>query len=234
MGEHTDGAFASLKGKKAFITGAGRGIGRRIREEMEGAGVYVEAPGRSELDLEDRGSIRKYLEKNGEIEADIFIHCAGLNKTAGIDEINMALVDRVFQVNLFSAIELLRSTVPYMRKNGWGRVLLISSLYSIVSREGRIAYSASKNALTGLSKTLTLELAPYNILTNCLAPGYVLTDMTYRNLTTEEIRDIQGRIPTGRFQSEEEIANAAMFLCSDLNQSITGQLIAVDGGFICR
>ena len=81
---------------------------------------------------------------------------------------------------------------------------------------------------------MTLELAPYNVLTNCVAPGYVLTDMTKQNLTAQEIKDIESKIPTGRFQSEQDIANLALFLCSDLNQSITGQLIAVDGGFICR
>ena len=97
-----------------------------------------------------------------------------------------------------------------------------------------MAYSMSKNALTGLAKTLSLELGQYNILTNCVAPGYVMTDMTRKNLSMQEIEQIRESIPTKRFQSGQDIANIVMFLCSEMNQSITGQLIAVDGGFTCK
>lgn len=226
--------LCSLNGKRVLITGASRGIGRRIWEAFECAGASVLAPDRSEMDLSSQESIMAYIERQAPLEIDIFIHSAGLNKTAGICDIEMSLMEQVFQVNVYSAVTLLRSVVPHMKAQSWGRVLLISSLYSIISREERSAYSASKNALTGLAKTLTLELAPCNILTNCVAPGYVLTDMTRQNLSPQEIAEIERKTPTGRLQQEEEIANLALFLCSDLNQSITGQLIAVDGGFICR
>ncbi len=230
----SESAFSSLVGKKALITGASRGIGLCIKENLENVGARVLAPSRSEMDLSNPKSIQEYISSHKPFKADIFIHCAGLNRIAGILEIERSLLEQVFQVNFYSAVSLLREMTPYMQGQGWGRILLVSSLYSIVSRENRIAYSTSKNALTGLAKTLTLELAPYNVLTNCVAPGYVLTDMTKQNLTAQEIKDIESKIPTGRFQSEQDIANLALFLCSDLNQSITGQLIAVDGGFICR
>ena len=144
------------------------------------------------------------------------------------------MLSRVYDVNLFAPIHLLKAFCQNMQENKWGRIVFISSLYGIVSRERRIAYSSSKNALTGLCKSLAIELGENNILVNCVAPGYVMTDMTRKNLSETEIKNIESQMPTHRFQTTEDIANLTAFLCSDLNQSITGQLIAVDGGFICK
>lgn len=227
-------SFPTLYGRRVFITGASRGIGRCVKKSFEASRAQVLSPGRAEMDMSSPESVQEYIAQNGPLEADIFVHCAGINRLAGIDEIEQSLLEEVFQVNLYSAVSLLNAIASGMRERGWGRIVLISSLYSIVSKERRIAYSASKNALTGLAKTLTLELAPYNILTNCVAPGYIMTDMTKQNLSASDIESIQEKIPTGRFQSEQDVANLVMFLSSDLNQSITGQLIAVDGGFLCR
>lgn len=218
----------------AFLTGGSRGIGKAIKESLEKAGISVIAPAREELDLSNSESITKYLENNKNLTTDIFIHCAGINELAGIEEISQELILRVFQVNYNSAVQLLNSFVPSMKKKEYGKIVFVSSLYGIVSRERRIAYSSSKNALNGLCKSLALELAPYNILVNSVAPGYVMTDMTKKNLSEEEIGNIEKNIPTGRFQSEEEIAEAVTFFCSEKNKSITGQLLAVDGGFLCR
>ncbi len=230
MGDFMDYGF---NGKVAFVTGGSRGIGRSICEVLEAEGAKVIAPSRSELDLSDSESIRNYI-SNNETKCDIFIHSAGINELAGINDINEEIIHRVFQVNYTSALMLIKAFAGYMKDNKWGRILLVSSLYSIVSREERIAYSSSKNALNGLCKTLALELAPFNILINEVAPGYVMTDMTRKNLSDEDIVEISKKIPTGRFQESEEIANAAAFLCSDKNRSITGQNLAVDGGFLCR
>ena len=121
-----------------------------------------------------------------------------------------------------------------MKEKEFGRIVFISSLYGSVSRERRIAYSSSKHALNGLTKTMALELAPYQITVNCVAPGYVMTEMTRKNLSDEDIKEITKMIPTGKFQEPEEVANTTLFLCSEENKSITGQYIAVDGGFLCR
>lgn len=220
--------------KTVFLTGGSRGIGKKIGEVLEGNGAEVIAPERRELDLSSSASIEKYIKANQDFSPDIFVHCAGINKLAGIEEISRDILEEVFQVNYFSAVELLKAFSGGMRKRQWGRIIFVSSLYSMVSRERRIAYSSSKNALTGLMKTLTLELASDNILVNAVAPGYVMTEMTKRNLSKEEIQSIEASIPTGKFQEEVDIANLVAFLCSDLNRSITGQLIGVDGGFTCR
>lgn len=223
-----------LSGKTAFVTGGSRGIGKTIVEVLQSGGACVLAPTRSELDLSDFSSIDAYLKKQKDLKVDIFIHCAGINELAGINEISQDLLSKVYSVNLFAPIHLLKAVCPNMQNNKWGRIVLISSLYGIVSKERRIAYSSSKNALTGLCKSLAIELGENNILVNCVAPGYVMTDMTRKNLSEAEIKNIETQMPTHRFQTAEDIANLIAFLCSDLNQSITGQLIAVDGGFTCK
>lgn len=224
----------NLSGKTAFVTGGSRGIGKTIVEVLQSGGANVVAPTRSELDLSDLPSIETYFKKQKGLKVDIFIHCAGINELAGINEISQDLLSRVYDVNLFAPIHLLNAFSPNMQENKWGRIVFISSLYGIISKERRIAYSSSKNALTGLCKSLAIELGESNILVNCVAPGYVMTDMTRKNLSEVEIKTIESQMPTHRFQSTEDIANLTAFLCSDLNQSITGQLIAVDGGFTCK
>lgn len=217
-----------------FLTGAGRGIGKRIKEMFIENGAEVIAPTHEELDLADAHAVKEYLETYNKKNPDIFIHCAGINKLAGIEDVDQRLLQDVMQVNCFSAVQLLNGFIPKMKKQEYGRIVFISSLYAKISREKRIAYSASKNAITGIMKSIALETAPYNILLNAVAPGYVMTDMTKKNLNDQEIQDIQRKIPTGRFQTEADIASLIFFLCSQFNQSITGQLISVDGGFTCR
>lgn len=219
--------------KTVFLTGGSRGIGKKIKALFSENGAKVIAPERRQLDLSEVESIDKYLERQ-DLAVDIFVHCAGINELAGIQEIDIELLNKVFQVNYNAPVMLMKRFVRNMKEQKWGRVIFISSLYAIISKERRIAYSSSKNALTGLMKTLALELASQNILVNAVAPGYVMTDMSKKNLSIQDIQNIEKNIPTGRFQTEEEIANMVAFLCSDLNSSITGQLIAVDGGFTCK
>lgn len=223
----------SFKNKKVFITGASRGIGKEICLCFKKNGADVIAPDRNELDLADPDSINNYIEKK-DLDVDVFVHCAGINILAGIDEITEENYKETFQVNVFSAIKLIQEAVKKMKEKNEGKIIFISSLYSEVSKERRISYSASKNAITGITKTLALELAPDNIMVNAIAPGYVMTDMTKKNLSAEYIKEIVKNIPTGRFQTEREIADMVMFLASEMNKSITGQLINVDGGFLCR
>lgn len=224
----------SFEGKNIFLTGSSKGIGKEIKNRFIENGANVISPLRDELDLSLSDSVKKYIEKNKDLNIDIFIHCAGLNLLAGIENIDKTILEDVYNVNVFSSIELLKAFVPYMKNNEYGKIVFISSLYSVVSRENRIAYSSSKSALLGLTRTLALELAPFNILVNSVAPGYVFTEMTQKNLSEREIEDIKKLIPTGRFQNAGEIADAVCFLASDNNKSITGQQLIVDGGFVCR
>ena len=226
--------MSSFDNKIVFITGAGRGIGRAIKESFEEHGAKVIAPERSALDLANPKSVYKYCEMYNDDDPDIFIHCAGLNILSGIEEIKQYDFEEICRVNLFSGIELFKRFVPEMKRNQNGKAIFISSLYGIVSKERRIAYSSSKHAIIGAVKSLALELAPYNIMVNSVAPGYVMTDMTKNNLSSDEINKLCKDIPTHRFQEEQEIADAVMFLCGSRNKSITGQVLVIDGGFLCR
>ena len=223
-----------LQGKIAFVTGGSRGIGNAIVKVLQDCGADLIAPKRKELDLSNLDSVDAYIRQHKDMKVDVFVHCAGINELAGINEISQDLLSRVYDVNLFAPIHLIQAFCPHMQSNKWGRIVVVSSIYGIVSRERRIAYSSSKNALSGLCKSLAIEVGCDNILVNCVAPGYVMTDMTKKNLSEEEIAYLEQQMPTKRLQTTEDIANLIAFLCSDLNQSITGQLVAVDGGFTCK
>lgn len=220
--------------KEIFLTGGSRGIGKKIKEMFEKNGAKVISPDIDELDLSQPECIEKYLNENPNLEPDVFIHCAGINKLSGIEQIKMEEMEEIFHVNCFAPVQLLSKIVSLMKRKPDGHIIFISSLYALIGKERRIAYSSSKAALTGLTKTLALELAPFNIMVNAVAPGYVMTEMTRKNLSDAEQKEIKSAIPTGRFQTEEEIAELVLFLSSNLNASITGQIIAVDGGFTAK
>jgi 3-oxoacyl-[acyl-carrier protein] reductase len=223
----------SFNGKQIFITGGSRGIGKTIAEQFCISGGKVIAPTHGELDLNDVSSINNYMVAN-KFEPSIIIFNAAINNKLSLENISEKDLIETFQINLFSSIQILKHFLPNMKKERRGKIIFISSLYAIVSKENRVLYSSSKNSVTGLMKTLSLELADFNILVNAVAPGYVMTDMTRKNLSSGEISEILNLIPTKKFQTEAEIANLVMFLASEYNQNITGQLIAVDGGFLCR
>ncbi|MFI3177257.1 MAG: SDR family oxidoreductase [Eubacteriales bacterium] len=223
-----------FSGKTVFLTGGARGIGHDIKVLLEELGATVIAPTRSELDLSIPEQIEDYIHRNQTLEVDIFIHCAGMNQLASLHELDQNVFHKTFQVNYFSAVRLSQYFAEHMRKRAFGRIIFISSIYALVSRERRLQYTSSKTAITGLVKTLAIEEGINNILVNAVAPGYVMTEMTLQNLSQEEIQDLTEMIPTRKLQTVRDISNLVAFLASDFNQSITGQLIAVDGGFTCR
>jgi 3-oxoacyl-[acyl-carrier protein] reductase len=118
-----------------------------------------------------------------------------------------------------------------MVQNKWGRIVNISSIYSIISRKGRAAYSASKAGLNGFTRTAALEYAGEGILVNSVCPGFVDTDLTRQNNTREQLAELTNHVPLRKLGSPDEIANFVYFLGSEQNQFITGQTIPIDGGF---
>jgi len=219
------------KSRVAFISGASRGIGQAIKTTFEQNEIEVIAPRRCELDLADPQSIRNYF-LNVPRDVDIVVNCAGINILSSFEQLNMDEMHQVFQTNFFSAVQILQEFLPGMRERHYGRIVNIESLYSLISKEKRISYAASKSALSGLTKTLAVEYGRHNVLVNAVLPGYVLTEMTEKNLTELDIQRIVGRIPLGRLAHPDEIAELVLFLCSDKNSYVTGQLIVADGGFI--
>jgi 3-oxoacyl-[acyl-carrier protein] reductase len=143
----------------------------------------------------------------------------------------MQQIHDVFQTNFFGAVELLHGIMPGMKDRRYGRVVNVESVYAIISREKRLSYASSKSALSGLTRTLAVEYGKHNILVNAVLPGYVLTEMTQKNLSQSEIERIKERIPLGRLAQPEEIARLISFLSSDQNSYVNGQMIVADGGF---
>ncbi len=216
-----------------FLTGGSGDIGSAIKDCFEKNGYNVISPAHSELDLSEKKSIDNYF-KNNIAEYDVFIHCAGFNAPALIENLTEENLYKTAEINYFSFIKIMSFLLPYMLKNSYGKVLAVSSLYGSVARCGRLAYVSSKHALEGTIKTYAAEFGRSNILFNCLSPGFVDTKMTRKNNSEEKIRKMIERIPLNRLATTVDIAQTAYYLCSDGNTYITGQNIIVDGGFMAE
>jgi 3-oxoacyl-[acyl-carrier protein] reductase len=222
-----------VKNLNALVTGASRGIGAAIAKRMCAANINVLTPSRRQLDLSSNESIDAFLSRL-DVPIDILINNAGINIIAHVIEVSDQNIKNTLQVNLVAPLRLIRGIIPQMMQNRFGRIVNISSIWGMVSKPGRVTYSVSKTGLNGLTRTLALELAPYNILVNAVAPGYTNTELTKMNNTDDQIEEIKKLIPLGRLAEPEEIAEVVYFLCSEANRYITGQVILADGGFSCQ
>ena len=217
--------------KTVLITGASRGIGRATAEILEETNSYnILVPNRSELELTDSSSIDGFLRRNSNI--DIIINNAGINNIDYIQDVKDAEINSMFLTNIIAPIKLIRGIVPHMMEKYYGRIVNISSIWGITSKEKRSIYSATKFGINGIIKTLAKELGKYNILVNSICPGYVNTEMTKKNVTEIDKKEILKSIPLNRFAEPIEIGCLVKFLISDENTYITGQSIIIDGGFI--
>ncbi len=217
--------------RRALITGGSRGIGKAISEKFQACGYEVITPSRQELDLTSAESIEAYINKNKEVYFDVIVNNAGINDIHAIEEITDDELERMMATNLVAPIKILRGFTGMMKKNHYGRIVNIGSIWAVVSKGGRCVYSATKNGIHGVTNTLAVELAADNILVNTVCPGFTLTELTRKNNTQEEIEAISKDIPMGRMAEPKEIAEVVYFLCSEQNTYLTGQKITVDGGF---
>jgi 3-oxoacyl-[acyl-carrier protein] reductase len=220
-----------MKEKHVLVTGATGGIGGAIVTRLaEERGYRVHTPTRAELDLASETSITNYF--RGFSDFDIVINNAGVNMPKCIDEIDHDQIDSSLKINLVAPLLIIRESVPHMKRQGFGRIINVSSIWGIRSKEKRTLYSATKFGLNGITKSIARELGPYNILVNSICPGYVNTALTRKNLTPEEQENIKREIPLRRFAEPEEIAESIAFLVSEGNSYMTGQTLIVDGGFL--
>ncbi|MBI5122328.1 SDR family oxidoreductase [Candidatus Roizmanbacteria bacterium] len=219
--------------KTAFITGAARGIGEAIYNKLKIENYKIVAPTRDELDLSNNTSMYRYIETHKNLKVDILINNAGINLPTWIDELTDENIEKHIQINLASPIKLISAFVPNMKKNKWGRIINISSIFGIVARGKQTMYTATKHGINGVTKALALELGPYNILVNSVCPGFTNTDLIKRN-APEKNALLAKDIPLGRFAEPEEIAELVLFLISEKNTYINGQCLTIDGGFTCK
>jgi len=247
-----------LSGRAALVTGGSRGLGKAIARALAQAGADVIIASRQEKDLaraaeEIRGDLGVRVEcavadlarrdqvqqlahtalgKLGKI--DILFANAGDNRPQPIDEVRDEDWDRLLELNVSGCMALTRALVPGMKSRRWGRIVYTSSVMALGSKEGRSAYSASKAALLGLARAAALDLGPFGITVNCIAPGPFATELPMSILSPEEQEAFARRTALGRWGQPDELAGPALLLASDAGSYITGAVLVVDGGILCR
>jgi 3-oxoacyl-[acyl-carrier protein] reductase len=220
--------------KTVLITGGARGIGATIAERFQARDYEVWKPSRTELDLSSAESLEAFIAGEGSRSIDVLINNAGINILNSIATLDGTVWQTMLQVNLTAPMRLTQAFLPGMKERQRGKILNVSSIFSLVAREKRVAYSMTKAALNAFTRSLTVEYGRFGIIANSLCPGYVDSALTRQNNSAQEIDAIGGSIPSRRLAQPEEIARVAFFLCSDENTYINGQEIVADGGFVCQ
>ena len=244
-----------LENKTAIITGATRGIGRGIAVEFanQGANVAftysssVDAANALETELNALGIKAKGYQSNAaefdtaqelakEIlkefgSIDVLVNNAGITKDNLLMRISEDDFDKVIQVNLKSVFNMTKAVIRPMMKQRAGSIINMSSVVGLKGNAGQSNYAASKAGILGFSKSVALELGSRNIRSNVIAPGFIETEMTGK-LDEATVQSWRDAIPLKRGGSPEDIANACVFLASDMSSYITGQTLSVDGGML--
>ena len=245
-----------LEGKVALVTGAGRGIGKAIAlrfaqeganvaftdlavneaveetvKEIEAMGVKAKAYASNAANFDETHEVVKQIvEDFGRI--DVLVNNAGITKDGLMMRMSEAKWDAVINVNLKSAFNFIHAVTPVMAKQRGGSIINMSSVVGVSGNAGQCNYSASKAGMIGLAKSIAKEMGPRGIRANCIAPGFIITDMT--NQLSQEIKDQWAQqIPMRRGGTPEDVANVALFLASDLSSYVSGQTIHCCGAMNC-
>ncbi len=247
-----------LSGKVALVTGGSKGLGKAMARGFAEAGADVVISSRHENELraaldeilqgpgrrgryvvadmrrrEDVSRLaRTALEQMGRV--DVLVNNAGTNKPQPIDAITDEVWDDVLEINLSSVMALTRALVPQMKERRWGRIIHISSVMGFLSKEKRNIYSATKSALIGLARASALDLGPFGITVNCIAPGPFLTDLPGGLLSDAEKKAFADHTALGRWGDPRELVGPALLLASDAGSYVTGETLVVDGGYLTR
>ena len=228
--------------KKVFVTGCTRGIGKSISEYFQEKGLIVFGTGTTSLapswvdryeafDFSEMSSLEECVGFISQVKPDILINNAGINQNRPFLEIPVELFSKIQRVNLLAPMMLSQAAIPAMLEVKWGRIVNMSSIWGKISKEHRASYSASKFALDGLTISISAEFATSGILANCVSPGFTDTELTASMLGPSELTKILDGVPIKRLAKPTEIAKIVGWLASEENTYVTGQNIAIDGGF---
>ena len=257
----------SLKSRNALITGSTSGIGLGYARALaaEGVNICINGFGEDAAIETERAGIEKDfgvrciyngadMTKPAEIAAmvadaqerlgsvDILINNAGIQFVSPVEDFPLEKWDQIIAINMSSAFHTIRAAVPGMKQQKWGRIINTASAHSLVASPYKAAYVTAKHGVTGLTKTVALELATFGVTANCISPGYVWTPlvekqipdtMKARNMTKEQVMNdvLLAAQPTKQFVTIEQVAACAVYLCSEAAANITGANISMDGGW---
>ena len=248
----------NLTGKRALVTGGGRGIGAACARELAAAGAKVVVCGRSAADLEavaesikgeamvvdllDRAAADRFLASVGHV--DVLVNNAGAAESADLEKTTDAMWDRIMELDATSPFRVTRAIVPPMIKAGWGRVINIASNAGVSGYGYTAAYCAAKHAMVGFTRALAIDLARTNVTINAICPGWVETaladeavariaEKTGRSLE-EAKKTLEVMSPQRRMIKPDEVAHAVAMLCADGARGIHGQTLVIDGGAILK
>ena len=241
-----------MNSQYVFVSGASRGIGQSILKLFSSKGFPVIGTATSEegvnvidrilsessgggfgiqLDLSNKQSIEKLFDtlKEKEINPEIVVNNAGITRDNIFLRMKDTEWDEVIQVHLSSVFLLLKFFSKKMVKNKSGRIINISSTSAAIGNKGQANYAAAKSGLEAFSRSLARELAPRNITVNCVAPGFIRTDMI-KDMDENTLKFMSDQIPLGRLGSPDDVADLIYFLSSEEANYITGQIIHINGG----
>jgi len=247
-----------LAGKRALVTGGGRGIGAAIARALASAGARVVVCGRTQADLDviareiggdarvldvtNRAQTDEVLASVGHV--DVLVNNAGAAESASLERTTDALWDRIMELDATAPFRITRALVPSMIQRGWGRVINIASNAGVSGYGYTSAYCAAKHAMVGMTRALAIDLARTGVTINALCPGWVETQMVEEAVTRiaqktgrslDEARtSLAAMSPQRRMIEPGEVAHAALMLCAHAARGIHGQTIVIDGGAVLK